>query len=209
MVRHLLLLCGLFIPFLSFSQEFKISGYVKDTNNQPIAYANVVLMVNDENPEFGDTTDDSGKFLIDGVSSGNYKLKVSFLGFTEFLKDINLDGDIDLGTILLEENLQELDGVIIITKKPTVKRMVDRLVFNVENSTISNDNILEVLRYTPGVLITDDKIKIKNSIPTVYINDKKVHLSSEEVIQLLQGTNASHIKSVEVITNPPAKYEAE
>ncbi|MEL0456382.1 outer membrane beta-barrel family protein [Flavobacteriaceae bacterium SZ-1-7] len=209
MTRYLLLLYGLLIPFVSFSQEFKISGYVKDNNNQPIAYANVVLIVTNENPEFGDTTDDSGKFLIDGVSSGNYKLKVSFLGYKEFLKDINLESDVDLGTMVLEESLQELDGVTIVTKKPTVKRMVDRLVFNVENSTISNDNVLEVLKYTPGVLIVDDKIKIKNSTPTVYINDKKVHLSSNEVIQLLEGTNASGIKSIEVITNPPAKYEAE
>ncbi|WP_370476205.1 outer membrane beta-barrel family protein [Tamlana flava] len=209
MTRYLLLLCGLLIPFVSFSQEFKISGYVKDTNNQPIAYANVVLIVTNENPEFGDITDDSGKFLIDGVSSGNYKLKVSFLGYKEFLKDINLESDVDLGTMVLEESLQELDRVTIITKKPTVKRMVDRLVFNVENSTISNDNVLEVLKYTPGVLIVDDKIKIKKSTPTVYINDKKVHLSSKEVIQLLEGTNASGIKSIEVITNPPAKYEAE
>lgn len=87
--------------------------------------------------------------------------------------------------------------------------MIDRLVFNVENSTLSNSNVLDVLKHTPGVLVYDGKITIKNSTPIVYINNRKVHLSSSEVLQLLEGTSATNIKSIEVITNPPAKYEAE
>ena len=58
-------------------------------------------------------------------------------------------------------------------------------------------------------LFTDGSITVKMFTPTVYINDRKVHLSSDEVTQLLEGTSANNIKSIEVITNPPAKYEAE
>lgn len=209
MTKHLLLFFGLFSVF-GFSQEFSISGQVKDVNNQPVSYANVVLVtIENSEPATGTTTNDAGSFLIEHITSGKYLLKISFLGFSEYSKEIQVDGNIDLKTITLQENLEELEGVTVIAKRPTVTRLVDRLVFNVENSTLSNNNALDVLKHTPGVIVSDNSISVKMSVPVVYINDRRVHLSIEEVQQLLEGTSATNIKSIEVITNPPAKYEAE
>lgn len=157
----------------------------------------------------GTTSDEKGYFLLNNLSTGNYVLKISFLGFVEYSKNIEVSKQLNLVTIILEESLQELDGVTIVAKRPTVKRLVDRLVFNVENATLSNSNALEVLKQTPGVLVYDGAITVKQSTPTVYINDRKVHLSSNEIQQLLESTSATNIKSIEVITNPTAKYEAE
>ncbi len=195
-----------------FAQEYRVNGYVKDVNNNPIAYANVVITKNSEGIEGsanGTSTDESGYFIIESLSAGNYTLKISFLGYTTYTKAVDLDGHTKFDTVVLEENLEALDDVTIVAKRPTVKRLVDRLVFNVENSTLSNNNVLDVLKHTPGVLVHDGSITIKNSTPTVYINDRRVHLSSSEVQQLLEGTSATNVKSIEVITNPPAKYEAE
>ncbi len=195
-----------------FAQEYRVNGYVKDANNNPIAYANVVITKNSEGIEGsanGTSTDESGYFIIESLSAGNYTLKISFLGYTTYTKGVDLDGHTKFGTIVLEENLEALDDVTIVAKRPTVKRLVDRLVFNVENSTLSNNNVLDVLKHTPGVLVHDGSITVKNSAPIVYINDRRVHLSSSEVQQLLEGTSATNVKSIEVITNPPAKYEAE
>lgn len=201
--------CLLFAS-ICFAQQFDISGRVYDVNSTPIAYANVIVL-NAENEEIikGSTTNDDGYFNIENLSSRNYTIKVSFLGFESFLKEIKLIRNIDLGVITLNESNQVLDGVVVVAKRPTVKRMVDRLVFNVENSTLSNNNVLDVLNHTPGVLINDGKITIKQSTPLVYINDRRVHLSTQEIVQLLEGTSATNIKSIEVITSPPAKYEAE
>ncbi|WP_298342798.1 outer membrane beta-barrel family protein [uncultured Algibacter sp.] len=195
---------------ISFAQQFDISGRVHDIAKVPIAYANVIVL-NNENDEVikGTTTNDEGYFNIENLTSGNYNIKISFLGFENYLKEIKLIRSIDLGVIILNESKLMLDGVVIVSKRPTVKRMVDRLVFNVENSTLSNNNVLDVLNHTPGVLISDGKISIKQSTPVVYMNDRRVHLSSQEVLQLLEGTSATNIKSIEVITSPPAKYEAE
>ncbi len=195
-----------------FAQEYRVNGYVKDVNNNPIAYANVVITKNSEGIEGsanGTSTDESGYFIIESLSAGNYTLKISFLGYTTYTKAVDLDGHTKFDTVVLEENLEALEDVTIVAKRPTVKRLVDRLVFNVENSTLSNNNVLDVLKHTPGVLVHDGSITIKNSTPTVYINDRRVHLSSSEVQQLLEGTSATNVKSIEVITNPPAKYEAE
>ncbi len=205
-------LSRIFLLFTSicFSQQFNVSGSVIDTNNLPVAYANVILL-NVENPDFikGTTTNESGTFIFNTISPGTYTLKVSFLGFEDYSIELNISENLKLNPIILKELAQELDNVTIIAKRPTVKRMVDRLIFNVENSTLSNNNVLDVLKHTPGVLVNDDKITVKQSTPAIYINDRKVHLSSSEVSQLLEGTSANNIKSIEVITNPPAKYEAE
>ncbi|GAA3607393.1 outer membrane beta-barrel family protein [Flavivirga amylovorans] len=157
----------------------------------------------------GTSTDEKGYFIIENLKAGDYILKVSFLGFKAYSTRVELDRNIHFDTIILEDNLETLEGVTVVAKRPTVKRMVDRLVFNVENSTLSNDNVLDVLKHTPGVLVHDGAITIKQSTPTIYINDRRVHLSPSEVQQLLEGTSATNVKSIEVITNPPAKYEAE
>ncbi|PKQ44047.1 outer membrane beta-barrel family protein [Confluentibacter flavum] len=191
------------------AQDLTLSGKVVDVNNIPIAYTNVVLLVNEDATLLnGTTTDDAGFFKID-LKSGNYQLKVTYLGYKTYTKNINLITNTNLDTIILEEDTEELDGVLVVVKRPTVKRLVDRLVFDVENSTLSNNNVLDVLKFTPGVFVNDGKITVKNSEPIIYINDRRIHLSSNEVQQLLEGTSAANIKSIEVITNPPAKYEAE
>lgn len=195
-----------------FSQEFSIDGSINDNNNNPVAFANVLLINNSEDfagiPK-GTSTNENGYFIIENLSAGKYTLKVSFLGFNTYTTTIDVNNDVKLGKLILKQNLETLDGVTVFAKKPTVKRLVDRLIFNVENSTLSNNNVLDILKHTPGVLVYDGNISIKNTTPTVYINNRKVHLSSAEIQQLLEGTSATHIKSIEVITNPPAKYEAE
>ncbi|GAA3580843.1 outer membrane beta-barrel family protein [Snuella lapsa] len=206
LTTFLLFLCSL----SSVAQDFVISGRVLDQDNKVVAYANVVLLnAKDSLAVGGATTDENGDFKLERVKPNAYVLKISFLGFESYETAIDLKENTSIGTVVLKEANQTLDGVVVVAKRPTVKRMVDRLVFSVENSTLSNSNVLDVLKHTPGVLVHDDKITVKNTLPTVYINDRKVHLSIEEVQQLLEGTSATNVKSVEVITNPPAKYEAE
>jgi len=192
------------------AQDLTLSGKIIDENNIPLAYTNVVVLM-DEGASVlnGTITDESGFFKIEKIQSGNFILKISFLGYRSISKPISIFSNLDIGTIILEENSEELDDVVVVAKIPTIKRLVDRLVFNVENSTLSNNNILDVLKHTPGVIVNNGKITVKQSTPSVYINDRKVNLSTDEIQQLLEGTSANNLKSVEVITNPPAKYEAE
>ena len=199
-----------FISFSGFSQQLSINGHVKDEDNHPISFCNVTIReIQDKASITGTVTDDDGLFIIENLKATDYILNVSYLGFNTFQDTIRLKKSLTIKDILLKEQSQDLDGVTIIAKRPTVKRKVDRLVFNVENSTLSNNNVLDVLKNTPGVLVFDGSITVKNSSPTIYINDRKVHLSSSDVQQLLEGTSANNVKSIEVITNPPAKYEAE
>lgn len=206
---YILLVFFTIIPLFGFGQELTISGQVTDAENQPISYANVILMQKDSTIVKGVSTNNNGFFELNRVENGSYIIKISFIGFKDFTQNLSVESDIDLNTIILEEVIEDLNEVSITVNKPTLKREADRLVFNVEKTALSEGNMLQVLKSTPGVLVIGDDIKVKNTNPTVYINDRKVNLSSSELTQLLSGSSATIVKSVEVITNPSAKYDAE
>ena len=180
-----------------------------DEQSQPVAFANIILTAQQDSTMIkGTSTDDNGFFKLNALNKGVYKLKVSYIGYKAVLEVLTIDRDIDLGTITLAEEAQNLDEVSIVYKKPTLKKEADRLVFNVENTALVEGNMLQVLRSTPGVLVINDNITVKNTAPTVYINDRKVNLSASDLTQLLESSSANAIKSIEVITNPSAKYDA-
>ncbi len=187
-----------------------VSGSIKDEANNPIAYANILLLkAQDSTIVYGTTSNEEGQYSFNNVTANTYIIKVSFISYEDNYSNIAVSGDLQTPLIVLKESVETLSEIQITYKKPTLTREVDRLVFNVEKTALSEGNMMEVLRSTPGVLVLDNKIMVKNSTPTVYINDRKVHLSSREVVELLEGTSASNIEAIEVITNPPARYGAE
>ena len=198
-----------FTSILVHSQEFYVSGKVLDQQGLPISYANVILTTKlDSTIVKGTSTDDNGLFKLNSITEDTYNLKITYIGYKEVFKEVSVNQDIELGVITLNEEAQNLDEVSLVYIKPTLKKEADRLIFNVENSALVEGNILQVLKSTPGVLVMNNNISVKNTSPTVYINDRKVNISSFELTQLLESSSANNIKSVEVITNPSAKYDA-
>ncbi len=192
------------------SQTYTIQGSVTDENNTLVGYANILLLRSaDSEIITGTSTDESGSFILEDIEAGNYNLQVSFIGYADYTREISLTANIDLPPIILIEEAESLSEVEIVVKRPTLERRPDRLVFNVENTSLSEGNIMDVVRRTPGVIVINDAITIKNSAPTVYINNRKVNLQTSDIIDLLEGSPASTIKSVEVITNPSARYDAD
>ena len=209
-LKHLYLLLFFLSTTSLCAQTFTVSGNIKDETNNPIPYTNILLLkAQDSTVVSGTTSNDDGKFIFNNIKADNYIIKASFISYEDNYSIINVTGDLKVPTLFLKESVESLSEIQITYKKPTLKREVDRLVFNVEKTALSEGNMMEVLRSTPGVIILNNKITVKNTTPTVYINDRKVHLSSQEIGDLLEGTNASNIKSIEVITNPPARYGAE
>lgn len=206
------LVCILFylLPFNVIGQEATIAGHVLDQNNQPLSFVNVIATdASDSSVLKGASTDESGKFIIKGLNFKTYILQASFLGFESYSENITITTVTLEKNIVLKESTETLDEVVVTAIKPTLKKEVDRLTFNVANTSLVEGTMLEVLRGTPGVLVLGGNISVKNSTPTVFINDRKVQLSASEVTQLLENSPANSIKKVEVITNPSAKYDAE
>lgn len=205
------ILFALVFPIICSAQSAGLSGKVYDSSNQPLAFADaVVLTVPDSTAYKATYTDEAGRFEFKDMAYGNYLLKISTIGYTDYYKSFSLTENTVLPNIVLKETATELGAVVINSKRPIVNRKIDRLEFDVENSILSSDNAWEILRKTPGVSVTSGGISIRgsNSI-LVTINDKKVYLTGTELKNLLENTDGDNIKSVEVITTPPAKYEAQ
>ena len=193
-----------------FSHNSIITGLLKDESNSPLSFVNVLLFEKDAAEPFkGATTDENGRFRIENIKDGSYKIKFSFVGFLAIEKDIELVSTKNIGELILKTAVESLNAAVISLKRPTIQRTSEKLVFNVENSSLSVGNTFDLLKKTPGVVIIGEKIDVRFKSPAIYFNGKRVYLSSSEVVSLLRSIDASFIKSVEVITNPSAQFDAE
>lgn len=193
-----------------FSQGFTLTGKIIDEQQKPVSFVNVTLFETDSETFLkGTSTDDNGVFEISSLSEGKYTLKMSFIGFKSIDKIITISNDVILETIVLKVDSETLDTVTITAKRPTISRKPDRLTFNIENTALTEGSTLQVLKSTPGIIVSEGNINIKSDPATVFINNRRVQLTSDELIQLLESAPANSIKSVEVITNPPASYDAD
>ena len=206
-----LIFISLFFCFNSvLAQQFNVSGKVVDIKSEPVSFANIVLLKQtDSSFVAGTTTDDKGIFEFKSLPKDTYILTISFIGFKSEVVEINLLEDVVIPTVTLQEDAESLSEVNISYKRPTVQKLPDRLTFNIANSPLVEGNILQVLKSTPGVLVMDGNIMVKSSSPTVYINNRKVQLTNRELAQLLENSSANSVKSIEVITNPSARYDAD
>ncbi|VXB48000.1 CarboxypepD_reg-like domain-containing protein [Maribacter litoralis] len=191
-------------------QSFELKGEVKDQYQEPIAFASVFLLtVTDSTLVKGTSADENGVFVFTGIAEGLYFLKASYVGQVSKNLPLEIISDTKIGALIIAQEAEQLNEVTVTSNKPVVKREVDRIVFNVENTVVSQNNSWDILRQTPGVIMMNDELKVRNQATTVYINDRKVQLSSDEVKNLLENYQGENIKSVEVIHNPPASYDAE
>ena len=210
-MKHQLLISFFLAPFVSFTQSGNITGKVIDDQQRAVPYANVLLLkAADSTFVKGAVSEENGEILFAEISSGTYLIKASFVGFKEsYSNPFELKDQIRIPDLILQENSEALDAVTVNYRKPTVDRRVDRIVFNVENTAISSGTTFDILQRTPGVIVNQGQLLVKNRPAQVYINDRKVYLTNEELQQLLEGFAGVNVKSVEVITTPPARYDAE
>lgn len=193
-----------------FSQTFKITGKVINTENELIPFANILLLnASDSTFVKGTSASENGFFELTGVEPSLYLLQASYVGTGSKPLALDVKKDISLGALIIPSTTENLDEVVVTARRPTLQRLADRLVFNVENTVVSQGSSWDILKSTPGVIVNQDDLQIRGQSATVYLNDRKVQLSGSEVQELLQGLTGTVIKSVEVIANPPARYDAE
>lgn len=199
-----------FLPFLVASQTFSVSGSVKDTSGKPLPFSNVILLqVTDSTQIKGISADDEGHFRLTGIAPDVYYLVAKYFGYQSVLVPLEIRSDIRIGAIMMEEESQKLDEVLLTGKQPLIERKADRIVFTVENTVVSEGNAYDILRKSPGVIVSQENLEIRGQRATVYLNNRKVQLSQEEIQEFLKGLSGNMIAAIEVIPNPPASYEAE
>ena len=192
----------------------QISGKTTTVANEPLPYANlVVFKVSDSSMVKGAMTDDMGSFLIEELPAGKYYVSASVLGFKTHnseVFDIAANEKKGFGTIRLEEENFELEGVTVTSKKPLIQNKVDRVVLNIENSILATGNTaMDILQKAPGVTVDNGVLSlIGKSNVLILINGKQTYLSQDQLKNLMNSTQSSAIESIEIMTNPSAKYDA-
>ena len=216
-IKILLAACIYLTTIQGYSTETKctISGSViEQQSNYAIPYATVALYSkNDESLITGVITDDNGIFTIDRISQGSYFLKISFMGYKDYVIDpleLNTsETTINLGVIVLEQNYEALEEVVVKSKTKAIRNTVDKQVLSVSsNLTAIGGTAVDALKLSPSIqLDSDNNVKLRGSANfIVLINSRPTTLSAQDVLKQIP---ANSIKDIEVITNPSVKYNAE
>ncbi len=196
--------------------NIKITGTVVDSLTQkPVEFANVALMRADATaPLDGAVCNDKGEFTISKVAPGDYKVVISFIGFNSRVISVKVDDkkDVDLGKITIAPTEQVLKEITIEGQKAIIEERVDRTVYNAENdATAKGGDATDVLKRVPMLSVDlDGNVSLRgNSNIMVLINNKPSTIVASSVADALKQIPADQIKTVEVITSPSAKYDAE
>lgn len=199
----------LLIPFAGLSQSYKLHGSIKDKVQNAVPYA-IILVQNAEDSTKKQSTlsNENGVFVIENVPKGDYHIVITAIGFEKYNQQITLNDNSEL-LISMKEVVNQLNEVVVATKKPTVIRKIDRIEFKVENTILSSSNAWEIVKRAPGVQSGSDQLAIRGSQSIIVtINNKRVTLTGDELKAFLESTAGNDVSAVEVITNPPASYEA-
>lgn len=203
----ILLITAIFIGQLSYAQQ-SIIGFVKAKDGDAIAYASVVAKEKTTAKVInGVLTNEEGQFQLEVESFNDVQLEIRYVGY-KTKRIIELKPNLGVITLIQDDQLED---VVVIAQKQVLEQKADRLVFNVENSSIvSGGDAINALKVTPGVSVVNEEISIvgKGTV-NVLINDQLVRMQGEELYTYLESISADDIEKIEVITTPPAKYDAE
>ncbi|HUH45752.1 MAG TPA: carboxypeptidase-like regulatory domain-containing protein, partial [Arenibacter sp.] len=193
------------------AQAYKVSGSVIQRDTMEIPFANLLLYrMADTSFVKGAVSDKNGFFSFHNIAPDGYLLRASYMGNSSEELALQLNSDLDVGPLLVDNKVQELKEVVVVSNRPTVEQKIDRLVFNIGNTALSESNIWEVLKSTPSIFVMNNEITIKGEKGVkILINGKKVNLSASDILNLLNGTSANSVEAIEVITAPPSRYDAE
>lgn len=194
----------------------RVTGKIENDKQQPAGNATVLLLrAKDSAIVKTALSANDGSFEIVNVKPGQYILSVTMVGFRRHASDkFTIDEGhpaIAWPAITLQPNASTLGAVVVEARKPFIEKKLDKLVVNVENSIASaGSTVLEVLERSPGVIVNQESsinLQGKQGV-VVMIDGKPTPLSGADLITYLKGVPASNIATIEIITQPSARYDA-
>jgi hypothetical protein len=209
MIFRLLMLVSL-LNGLTANAQFTITGHIKDSSGSNVLYAGINL-VNDSNRIVQASVSDSvGAFRFLNVASGRYILTGTYVGAKIISQEIVVQGDRVIA-LTVAGTTRVLREVVVNSTRPLLERKIDRMVFNIENSLAAKGtDLATAIALTPMLKVSENGISIigKSGV-SVMINERMLHLSGPDLINYLKSLRAEDVVKIEVITTPPARYEAQ
>jgi len=208
------LLVLLFSLILAGSAAGQITGTLRTPAGQPVAFANVVLLRSLDSATVRTTmTDSLGRYSLAQVAPGSYFLRSSSIGYRAWHSPVfGLDSVRDMGVAVMPEEKQQLGTVVVQGRPRPVEQTIEGTIVHAESSILTKgSSMLDVLERSPGVQVDQHNNTItldgKNGV-TVMINGKTLQLPEDEVVNMLASMPADNLDRLELLTTPPAKYDA-
>ncbi len=213
-MRTLFLLLLSTLPFLVYAQQgAKISGYVADDKKLPVESGTISLLkAKDSSLVKITSVVKNGAFEIENIIPGNYLLSTNILGFEPMLVAIRFTGgQVMTDTIFLNPVSASLGNVTVRSQKPFIEMKAGVTIVNVESSVTNvGANALEVLEKSPGVAVDKDgniSLKGRQNV-LVWLDGKQTYMGPAELATMLGNLPASQLETIEIMSNPTAKYDA-
>lgn len=203
---------------LSAHAQFQVKGVLVDSlthEGEPYATIRISTVKEPNKPVQLAITGQDGEFNEKLRSAGEYIISFTSVGKNPVQKEFTLTDavkSVDLGRIMISESAEMLKGVEIVAQKPLVKAEIDKVTYSIEDDPDSKTNsTLEMLRKVPLVTVDgEDNVKVNGSSSfKVHVNGKPNNMMSNNPKEVLKSLPANSVKSIEVITDPGAKYDAE
>jgi len=210
--NKIIIAIALFGSFVIKSQI--LSGVIADSLQAPVPFIPLALLnAKDSSIVKGTNTNDKGYFIFENINPGKYLIKIESVGFktifsSQYLIDTLLETKV--GTIVLQSSGVNLEEVSISVIKNPIEFKGGNIIVNVEDSPLAVGNsAYDLITRLPGVMVENDNISIlgKSGVK-IFINDRILQMSGAQLVAFLRGLNASSIEKIEILNNPPARYDA-
>jgi outer membrane receptor protein involved in Fe transport len=198
------------------TKKGKITGSVIDGSQKTIESATITLLrAKDSSVAKISVADKTGKFEFENLPEGKYLVSITAVGhqpgYSEQVEVTSELTDVTVKTIELVPLAKSVGGVVVSAKKPPVEVKAGKTIVNVEASpTNAGLNVMEILEKSPGVSVDDDgniSIKGKSGV-LILIDGKQTYLSGTQLSSFLKSIQAGNLNQIEIMTTPPAKYDA-
>ncbi|MFK7907736.1 MAG: TonB-dependent receptor [Chitinophagales bacterium] len=204
------------LSFCSQLQAASVKGQLQDDKGEALIFAAVALYSSsDSTLTKVETSNETGIFELLGVKAGNYFLKATYVGLSDFTKTgivLTENQDLDLGILIFEPASVKLEETTVTASRVMVEVKPDRTIFNVSGTINSTgSDAISLLRKAPAVTVdnNDNVSVLGRSGVLLYVDGKRLPLSGQDLSSYLQNLSADQIDRIDIITNPGAKYEAE
>ena len=195
--------------------QYPVSGTVQDEQSQPLPFANVLLLsATDSALVKGTVADTTGAYALNVPNRDRYLLSIQMVGYTSYFSEAfgPESAPRQRPTVQLAEATTELGEVVVRSTKPMIEVTSNALVMNVESSPIlQNGTAKQVLEKSPGVVVDQNgniSVKGKSNV-LIYLDGKPTYMSNADLMRMLESMPAQNIEKLEIMDNPPAKYDAE
>lgn len=191
-----------------------IRGKIIDSTRSPIPFATIAVLNSADSAIIsGNLSDENGNFIIQKISKGSYLLKIIAVGFnTKYSDPIQIDSAsfIDLSSVMLNSKGMNLNEVSVSAVKNTIEFKNGNVIVNVEDSPLAKGNtVYDLFSKLPGVSIDNNVIYLNGKTGVIIMLDGRVQqLTNIQLINMLKSMNAELVEKIELLKNPPAKYDA-